>query len=105
MNDYPVSRPIKRPPTHPGALMREILAETLRLPVSRAAEQMGISRQSLYAALSGKSAVSADMAVRFAALTGAPPALYLNMQAAHDLWHARARLDESGVLGKIARVA
>ncbi len=60
--------PVKGPPAiavHPGELMREILDEHVRLPIAEAARRMGVARQSLYAALNGDGAVTADMALRF----------------------------------------
>lgn len=92
MIEYTVKRPIKRAPTHPGELMREILDEQLHLPIAQAARRMKISRQSLYAVLNGGSAVTADMALRFGRLVGGAPELYLRMQENHDLWHARQKL-------------
>jgi addiction module HigA family antidote len=86
------ARPIRRPPSHPGALMREILDDHVRLPIAQAARRMGVSRPALYAVLNGESAVSADMALRFSRLVGGEPELYLRMQDSHDLWHARRRL-------------
>jgi antitoxin HigA-1 len=92
MAEYMTRRPVKRAPTRPGELMREILAEHLRLSVSEAARRMKISRQSLHAALDGRGAVTAEMALRFARLTGSAPELLVRMQAAHDLWRARRTL-------------
>lgn len=92
MPEFKVTRPLKHPPAHPGALMREILDEHLKLPIAQAARRMKISRPSLYAVLNGSGAVTADMALRFARLTGGRPELYLHMQEAHDLWHASQRL-------------
>jgi len=100
MSEYPVRRPLKRPPSHPGALMREILEEQLRLPVAETAKRIGISRQSLYAVLRGNSKVTAEMALRFCRLAGGAPELFLAMQDACDLWHARERLGPA--LGRIA---
>lgn len=84
-----------RPPSHPGALMREILDDHVGLTVVEAARRMGISRQSLHAVLSGRGAVSADMALRFGRLVGGAPELYLRMQEAHGLWHARRALADT----------
>jgi addiction module HigA family antidote len=91
MTEFPVRRPLKRPPVHPGALMREIIEDHLELSKSEAARRMKISRASLYAVLNGDSAVTADMAVRFAAIGGGEPQLLLNMQGANDLWYAQQR--------------
>ncbi len=95
MAEYKVRLPLKRPPTHPGALMREILEEHVKVPIAEAARRMKVSRQSLYAVLNGASAVTADMAVRFAKLTGGTPELFVQMQANYDLWHAQARLKDT----------
>ena len=82
------SRPLDRAPTHPGELFREILDQHVRLSVSEAARRMGVSRQSLHAVLSGESAVTADMALRFGRLVDGNPELYVQMQAKRDLWEA-----------------
>ncbi|MBM3647944.1 MAG: HigA family addiction module antidote protein [Alphaproteobacteria bacterium] len=101
MTELSARRPA-RAPTHPGELMREIIKEHVRLSVTEAARRMGVSRQALHAVLRGRSAVSADMALRFAQLTGGRPELFLHMQEKCDLWMARLRL---GVrLSKIAPV-
>jgi addiction module HigA family antidote len=103
MEEFKVRRPLGRAPTHPGELMREILTETLRLPIAEAARRMEISRQSLHAVLSAEASVTADMALRFAKLVGGAPELYLRMQDNHDLWHARRRL--APMLARIERAA
>jgi len=85
-------RNVTRAPIHPGELMREIIDEHAQLSVTEVARRMGVSRQSLHAVLRGRSAVSADMALRFAQLTGGRPELFLRMQENLDLWTARQRL-------------
>jgi antitoxin HigA-1 len=90
--ELPVRRPLKRAPTHPGELMREILEEHLKLPIAEAARRLGISRPSLYAVLNGASAVTPEMALRFSRLVGGTPDLYVQMQANRDLWLAEQRL-------------
>ena len=64
---------------------------------------MKVSRPALYAVLTGKGAVTADMALRFARLTGGRSELLLRMQANFDLWAATARL--AGALADIEPVA
>lgn len=58
MTDYPVKLPLKRSPTHPGILMREIIEEQVKLSKAEAARRMRISRPSLYAVLNGEGDVS-----------------------------------------------
>lgn len=93
--EYPVRRPLKRPAVHPGVLMREILEDHAKLTISEAARRMGFSRPALYAVLNGTSAVTADMALRFARVTGGAAELYLNMQASYDLEAAQQRLKDT----------
>ncbi len=79
-------------PTHPGAVMREIIEDALKLSVAEAAERMGVSRQTLDEMLRGDNRVTAEMALRFGKLVGAEPALYLHRQNELDLWQAERRL-------------
>jgi addiction module HigA family antidote len=93
--EYPVRWPLKRPAMHPGVLMREILEDQLKLTISEAARRMGVSRPALHAVLNGTAAVTAEMALRFARLTGGAAGLYLNMQTGSDLEAARQRRKET----------
>ena len=99
MTDLPV-RARTRAPTHPGELMREIIEEHVDLSVSEAARRMGVSRQALHSVLRGRTAVSADMALRFAQLVSGQAELFLRMQETLDLWQARQRLGT-----RLARIA
>jgi antitoxin HigA-1 len=72
--------------------MREIIEEHVGLSVTDAARRMGVSRQALHAVLRGRSAVSADMSLRFSRLVGGRPELFLRMQENFDLFAARRRL-------------
>ena len=104
--EYPVRRPLQRAPVHPGALMREILEEHAQMTIAEAARRMKVSRPALYAVLNGTAAVTAEMALRFARLTGGAPELYLNMQTGHDLEAAQQRLqDELTQIEPVWRVA
>lgn len=84
-----------RPPTHPGALLREVVMPSLRISVAQAAREMGVSRQQLYKILAGERAITAEMATRLGKYCGNGPELWLNMQTAYDLWHARQDLAET----------
>jgi addiction module HigA family antidote len=64
----------------------------LRLSVAEAARQLRVTRQTLHRILSGRSAVTPEMAVRLGKFCGNGPDLWLRMQQAHDLWHAREQL-------------
>jgi addiction module HigA family antidote len=81
-----------REPTHPGLVLREDVLPALGLTASDAARELGISRQTLHRIMAGKAAVTADMAVRLGKFCGNGPNLWLNLQSAHDVWHAERRL-------------
>jgi addiction module HigA family antidote len=81
----------QQPPRHPGALIREILFEHLRLPLAEAAQRMGVREPELEAVLRGEAAVTADLALRLELLTGGIPDLVLAAQKHYDEWRARNR--------------
>jgi antitoxin HigA-1 len=84
----------ERLPTHPGAILREDVLPALRLSVSDAARQLGVSRQILHRILACGAPVTPDMAVRLGKFCGNGPGLWLRLQQAFDLWHAERRLAE-----------
>lgn len=88
----PVRRPLRREPTHPGEILREDVLPTLRMTVSEAARELGVSRQLLHRILAGKAPVTPEMAVRLGKWAGNGPALWLSMQQAFDVWHAERTL-------------
>ena len=80
-------------PPHPGDILREECLEPLKLSVTRAADGLGVTRQTLSKLLNGKTDISADMAIRLSRAFGSTPETWLGMQIAHDLWQARQRAD------------
>jgi addiction module HigA family antidote len=95
MTEYRAKGPAAWQPNHPGALLREDVLPALRLTVKAAAEKLGVSRQTLHGILSGKTAVTPEMAVRLGKLCGNGAGLWLRMQTAHDLWQAERDLAEA----------
>jgi len=89
-------RPMKddaaRRPTHPGAILREDILPALGLSVSETARQLGITRQTLHRIMAEKVSVTPEMAVRLGRFCGNGPGLWLRMQQAYDLWHAKREL-------------
>ena len=68
-------------PVHPGELVRDNL-EQLGLSTAEAAQALGVTRQQLHNVISGRSAVSPEMAVRFEKAFGGSAAMWLRMQNA-----------------------
>lgn len=73
-------------PAHPGQVLREYLPEGMT--VSKAAEELQISRVMLSKVLNGKASVTAGMALRLSVWLGTSPDLWLGMQTQRDLWLA-----------------
>lgn len=84
-----------RPPTHPGAIIREDALPALKMTKSEFAAALGISRQMLHGILTEKHAITAEMAVKLGHVLGNGPDLWIRMQQAHDLWHAKRDVDTS----------
>lgn len=95
MRDVATGTPARRrPPTHPGEILRQDVLPALQLSVAEAARQLRVTRQTLHRVLSGRSGVSPEMAVRLGKFCGNGPGLWLRMQQAHDLWFAEQQLSE-----------
>jgi antitoxin HigA-1 len=94
MKVFLVKRPLKRPPVHPGELLREDVINHLGLSVSSAAKHLGISRQQLHRVLACTHPVTTEMALRIAKFTGNEPGLWLRMQQAYDLWHVEHSMED-----------
>lgn len=82
----------RRAPSHPGALLREVVLPAMRVSISQAARDMKVSRQQLHKILAAERSVTAEMAARLGKYCGNGPELWLNMQTAYDLWQAKRSL-------------
>ena len=82
--------PMQNPP-HPGEVVKWECLEPLGLTVTRAAEGLGVTRQTLSELVNGRAGVSVDMALRLSRAFGSTPETWLGMQTAYDLWQARDR--------------
>ena len=89
----------KRPPTHPGAILREDVFPTLGISVTEFARHLGVSRQTLHSVLAEKSTITPELALRIGAFLGNGPQLWIEMQSRYDLWQAEVKLKK--VLPKI----
>lgn len=78
---------MKNPP-HPGLLVQTALDE-LGVSTAAAARALGVTRQQLHNVVSGRSAVSPEMALRLEHGLGSTADTWLRMQAAYDLAQIR----------------
>ena len=84
-------------PSHPGDFVRTEIIEELGLTVTKSAEILGVRRATLSDLLHGKSALSPEMALRIEKAFDVSMDMLLRMQAWHDAFQMRTRLDEISV--------
>lgn len=77
-------------PPHPGLTLRDDVLPALGLTVTEAAEQLGVTRNTLSRMLNGHAAISPEMALRLEKWLGkergGDARLWLGQQTAYDLW-------------------
>uniref|UniRef100_E6PQ97 Putative plasmid maintenance system antidote protein, XRE family n=2 Tax=mine drainage metagenome TaxID=410659 RepID=E6PQ97_9ZZZZ len=80
-------------PPHPGLTLREDILPALRLTITDAAVQLGVTRPALSRVLNGRAAISPEMALRLEGWLGIEYGgradVWLQQQSAYDLWQAR----------------
>lgn len=74
-----------RNPCHPGFIIRDDVLPALHLSVNQAAEQLGVSSVTLSRVINGRSAITAEMALRVGKWVGNGPEIWLRMQGQYDL--------------------
>ena len=82
--DAPAGRPGFRP-VHPGRIVKRNI-EALGITIEEFAKRIETSRQTVHAILAERSAVTPVMAARLGRVFNTSSQLWLNMQAAHDVW-------------------
>jgi addiction module HigA family antidote len=92
----------KRPPTHPGGILKRHYMEPLSLTVSELAEILGVSRKTLSRIINERSSITPDMALRLSKAFKTTPELWLNLQQNFDLWQASHKSAEWKTVESIA---
>lgn len=91
----------KMPPVYPGAVLREDILKEMKLSVTKAAENLQVSRKQLSEVVNEGAAISAEMAVRLEDAFGVAAEFWLDMQKAYDIW----KVKQSGKVIGIRRIA
>ena len=91
-------------PSHPGEIVRSELVE-LGVSIAAAARALGVTRQQLNNVVSGKSRVTAEMAVRLEKGLGSTADTWLRMQSVYDLAQIRNRKDALHVEPLVPKLA
>ena len=83
-------------PTHPGAILRNMLADLAAdgsdqfasMTQKELANRLGVSSRAVSELIQERRAMSADMAIRLSRVFKTTPDIWMNLQKAVDLWDA-----------------
>ena len=83
-------------PTHPGAILRNMLAELAEdgvdqftsLTRKELAKRLGVSPRAVNELIQERRSMTADMAIRLSRVFTTTPDIWMNLQKAVDLWDA-----------------
>ena len=77
----------KRPPSHPGCILKAHYIEPLSLTITDLSRNLKVSRKTVSKIVNGRGAITSDIALRLGKAFGTTPELWLNLQTNYDLWH------------------
>ena len=95
MRNDAISDRRKRRPTHPGAILREVVLPGAGMTQTELSKLIHVGRRTINELCREHRAMSVDMAYRLAPVFGGSPRFWLNLQQAVDVWdQLQARKDE-----------
>ncbi|HDZ61730.1 MAG TPA: addiction module antidote protein, HigA family [Nitrospirae bacterium] len=92
----------KRPPTHPGGILKRQYIEPLFLTISELANMLGVSRKTLSKIVNMNGSITPDMALRLSKAFKTTPELWLNLQQNYDLWNASHKSSDWKMVESVA---
>jgi len=78
----------KRPPVHPGRILKNHHLLPLSISLTELARILGVSRKTVSKIVNEGGAITPDMALRLSRAFNTTPDLWLGLQQEYDLWHA-----------------
>lgn len=78
----------KRPPVHPGRVLKNHYLIPLSISITDLAKILGVSRKTASKIVNERGAITPDMALRLSRAFNTTPNLWLGLQQEYDLWHA-----------------
>ncbi len=109
MREKSIQRKVR--PTHPGAILRNMLEELAAnengqpgsLTQKELAKRLGVSQRAVSELIRERRTMTADMAIRLSRVFKTTPDIWMNLQKAVDLWDAaRANKNQYAKLRPIA---
>ena len=86
-------RPIIRNPVTPGEMLNDEFLKPLGLTQKKFADHIGVDIKTVNRVVRARTAVTPELAVKFAAALSTSPEFWLNLQHAVDIWkvHQKSR--------------
>ena len=91
-----------RKPSHPGALIRNVILPETGLTISELARRCGLARNTMSKVVNERGDVTEDVAIRLSRVLGSTPRFWLGMQSRLNLWQLENK--NKRVYQKIERV-
>jgi antitoxin HigA-1 len=95
----------KRPPSHPGSILKLHYLEPAGISVTDLAKELKLSRKTVSKILNERGAVTTDVALRLSMAFDTTPELWLNMQQNYDLWHTANETSDWQAIRPLTRTA
>ena len=77
---------MNRKPSHPGALIRNVILPETGITISELAQRCDIARNTISKIVNERGDVSEDTAIRLSRVLGSTPRFWLGMQSKLNLW-------------------
>jgi len=95
----------KRPPSHPGSILRLHYLEPSGISVTDLAMQLRLSRKTVSKILNERGSLTTDVALRLSRAFDTTPELWLNLQRNYDLWHTANKTTDWQAIKPILKIA
>jgi len=77
----------KRPPVHPGRILKNHHLGPMAISLTDLAKILGVSRKTISKIVNERGAITPEMALRLSRAFNTTPDLWLGLQQEYDLWH------------------
>jgi len=85
------------PPSHPGAVLRELFMKERDLTITELANGLGMTRANLSAIVNERAGISPELAVKLSEAFGNSPTFWTNLQTNYELFHAEKKVKRSAI--------
>lgn len=77
---------MSRKPSHPGALIRNVILPETGITISELARRCGVARNTMSKVVNERGDVTEDIAIRLSRVLGSTPRFWIGMQTNLNLW-------------------